>query len=215
MGCICEANEEIQPQVEKKSGGKSIQSSTNAAGAPPQIKEEDLNKPIKVHEDISPPSAGFGKSFDAYQEFEASLPFARIMINDMNEMIDHAESACGGTGFVTMKSLREVLNSTAWNGLESADSDIGKILNSEYFKDSEKGTAEGQIDADLLRMFSLLVCQGKGDAKARAFYCILQEGSFDKLTEISAADKDFKPTFALMCKMSTRAIFQFAAMLNK
>ena len=214
MGCICEANEEIQPQVEKKAGGKNIQSSTNAAGAA-KIKEEDLNKPAKVHEDIKPPSAGFGKSFDAYQEFEASLPFACIMINDMNEMIDHAESACGGTGFVTMKSLREVLNSTAWNGLESADSDIGKILNSEYFKDAEKGTAEGQIDADLLRMFSLLVCQGKGDAKARAFYCILQEGSFDKLTEISAADKDFKPTFALMCKMSTRAIFQFAAMLNK
>ena len=159
MGCICEANEEIQPQVEKKAGGKKMQTSTNAtAAAAAKITEEDLNKPVKVHEDIAAPSAGFGRSFDAYQEFEASLPFARIMIDDMNEMIDHAESACGGTGFVTMKSLREVLNSTAWNGLESADSDIGKILNSEYFKDSEKGTAEGQIDADLLRMFSLLVC---------------------------------------------------------
>ena len=50
--------------------------------------------------------------------------------------------------------------------------------------------------------------------KARAFYCILQEGSFDKLTEISASDKDFKPTFATMCEFSTKAIFKFAAMLN-
>ena len=118
MGCICEANEEIQPTAEKKATGKNIQTSTNAAGAAKQESEAELNKPVKVHEDISPPSAGFGKSFDAYQEFEASLPFARIMINDMNEMIDHAESACGGTGFVTTKALREVLNSTAWNGLE-------------------------------------------------------------------------------------------------
>ena len=118
MGCICEANEEIQPTSEKKAGGKqSIQTSTNAA-APKIETEEDLNKPVKVHEDIDPPSAGFGRSFDAYQEFEASLPFARILISDMSEMIDHAESACGGTGFVTLKSLREVLNSTAWNGLE-------------------------------------------------------------------------------------------------
>ena len=119
MGCICEANEEIQPTNEKKAGGKqSIQTSTNATAAGKKETEEDLNKPAKVHEDIDPPSAGFGRSFDAYQEFEASLPFARILISDMSEMIDHAESACGGTGFVTLKSLREVLNSTAWNGLE-------------------------------------------------------------------------------------------------
>ena len=119
MGCICEANEEIQPTAEKKAGGKqSIQTSTNGKTAAKKETEEDLNKPAKVHEDIDPPSAGFGRSFDAYQEFEASLPFARILISDMCEMIDHAESACGGTGFVTMKALREVLNSTAWNGLE-------------------------------------------------------------------------------------------------
>ena len=34
MGCICEANEEIQPTNEKKAGLKqSIQTSTNAAAA--------------------------------------------------------------------------------------------------------------------------------------------------------------------------------------
>lgn len=117
MGCICESNEEIQPTVETKGGKKNIQSSTNQGGAA----KADAPPPeptIPQHKDISPPSAGFGKSFDAYQEFEASLPFARIMIEDMNSKIDHAESACGGTGFVTMSSLREVLNSEAWAGLE-------------------------------------------------------------------------------------------------
>ena len=148
MGCICEANEELQtPQNNEKKGGKNIQTSTNqnAAASSPKA-AENLPPPepvIPQHEDLSPPSAGFGKSFDVYQEFEASLPFSRIMLDDMNSKIDHAESACGGTGFVTMAALREVLNSAAWAGLEDPASDLGKILNSEYFKDSEKGTAEG------------------------------------------------------------------------
>ena len=68
------------------------------------------------------------------------MPFARMMINVMIEKIDHAESACGGTGYVTMMSLRKVLNSSAWNGLEQPESDLGKVLNSLYFKDSAKQT---------------------------------------------------------------------------
>ena len=64
-------------------------------------------------------------------------------------------------------------------------------------------------------MFCLLNCQGKDEVKAKAFYCILQEGSFDRLLEISAKDKDFDPAFLKLCTFATKATFQLAALLGK
>ena len=63
-------------------------------------------------------------------------------------------------------------------------------------------------------MFAILHCVGKKKkvmmAKARALYCLLQEGGFEKHTEISAGDKDVIPVFEKICSLVTHDIFKLA-----
>jgi len=84
------------------------------------------------------------------------------------------------------------------------------VLLSEYFKDASKGQASDQIDSDILRMFALLHCSGKPIDKTRVFYCILQEGGFEKHENISAGDKDLIPVMEKMCNFVTNDIFKLA-----
>ena len=63
-----------------------------------------------------------------------------------------------------------------------------------------------------LKCFALMHCSGKPIDKTNAFYCILQDGGFEKHTQISAGDKDFAPVFDKMCAFATTDIFDFALM---
>ena len=56
----------------------------------------------------------------------------------------------------------------------------------------------------------MIHCSGKPIDKTNAFYCILQDGGFEKHTEISAGDKDFAPVFDKICAFSTTDVFKFA-----
>ena len=46
--------------------------------------------------------------------------------------------------------------------------------------------------------------------KAKALYCLLQDGGFERHTQISAGDKDFEPVFETICKLTTGNIFDLA-----
>ena len=84
------------------------------------------------------------------------------------------------------------------------------MLLSAAFKDASKNQSEDQIDADHLKVFSLMHCSGKPVDKTNAFYCILQEGGFEKHEQISAGDKDFIPVFDKICAFATVDIFKLA-----
>ena len=46
--------------------------------------------------------------------------------------------------------------------------------------------------------------------KARALYCILQDGGLEGHQQISAGDKDFQPVFDKVCTLATADIFDLA-----
>ena len=60
-------------------------------------------------------------------------------------------------------------------------------------------------------MFALLHCISKKPLpKAKALYCLLQDGGFEQHTQISATDKDIIPVFQKICKLVTVDIFTLA-----
>ena len=149
-------------------------------------------------------------SGDVYERFEGSLPFNRTLASVMFAKITEATAACGDSGFVTLKALRKILNSEAWAPLADPQSTLSKVLLSEHFKNESKGQAPDQIDSDYLRMFALLHCAGKPEEKARVFFCILQDGGFEKHDSISASDKDLIPVMNKMFHFVTSDIFTLA-----
>ena len=132
----------------------------------------------------------------------------------MNKCIDDAEVADGGEGFVTLASLRQQLNTPVWKDLDNADSTLGKILLSQYFKDEKKGHDANQISVEFLKMYALMHCVGTNMDKASAFYLILQEGGFERHDQISAGDKDFEPAFKKMCTLASTELFELAGGLG-
>lgn len=83
-------------------------------------------------------------------------------------------------------------------------------MTSPTFKDPEKGTDAHQIDADTLRCFALLHSQGERNEKAVALYNILQDGGLEAHEQITATDKDFKPNFEKLARLSSKEIFNLA-----
>jgi len=130
------------------------------------------------------------------------------------QKIEEAEKECGEQGFVTLASLRAQLTTPSWKPLEDPNSVLGKVLLSDSFKDEKKSQAADQIDVDRLKCFSLIHCSGKPIDKTNAFYCILQDGGFEKHTQISAGDKDFAPVFDKMCSFVTTDVFKLALMVG-
>lgn len=61
-----------------------------------------------------------------------------------------------------------------------------------------------------LKIFSLMHCSGKMIDKTNAFFCILQEGGFEKHEQISAGDKDFIPVFDKLVRFATVDVFALA-----
>ena len=110
---------------------------------------------------------------NVYEKFEGSLPFNRIHITKFLELVEQADSEVDNDGKVTLKDLRKVFNSPAWAALDDQESTLAKVLLSAAFKDEKKGTDALEIDADTLKMFGLLHCQGESNEKAVALYAIL------------------------------------------
>ena len=147
---------------------------------------------------------------DRYAKFEAELPFSRTLVTLMLTKIDEAEKECGDQGFVTTEALSKQLTTAAWQPLKDPNSSLSKVLLSPQFKDSEKNQSSEQIDVVWLKVFSLMHCSGKIIDKTNAFYCILQEGGFEKHEQISAQDKDFNPVFEKIVKFATVDVFALA-----
>jgi len=87
--------------------------------------------------------------------------------------INKAEKEYEVEGCVNLGALRANLTTPAWAPLEDANSILSKVLLSDAFKNEKNGTAACDIDANWLRCFALLHCQGKDCDKARALYEIL------------------------------------------
>jgi len=117
---------------------------------------------------------------DPLAKFEASLPFARTLVTLMMQKIETAEEECGEQGFVTLEALSNHLTSPSWQALKDPRSTLSKTLLSAAFKDEKKSQSAEQIDVTCLRVWSLLHCSGKPIDKTNAFYCILQEGGFER-----------------------------------
>ena len=147
---------------------------------------------------------------DPFAKFEASLPFNRTLVTLMLQKLDEAEKECGEEGFVTLAALRRQLSTSAWQPLTDPNSTLSKTLLSAAFKDAKKKQTAEQIDVNWLKVWALLHCSGKPIDKTRAFFCILQEGGFEKHDQISAGDKDFIPVFDKVCAFATADVFGFA-----
>ena len=160
--------------------------------------------------DLSPPiTMGCNK----IEAFEKSLPFYRIEIHVMFAKIAEAEEKSGIEEAVTLESLRSVLPTSAWAPLSDRGSVLSKLLLSDAFK--ADGKPAEAIDANALRCFALLHCVGKSIDKARALYEILQGvGGLEKHEQISAGDKDFKPSFAKILRFASVDIFELANTLG-
>ena len=89
---------------------------------------------------------------------------------------------------------------------------LGKTLLSEHFKDASKNQSADQIDVTYLKCFALIHCSGKPIDKTNAFYEVLQEGGFERHTQISAGDKDFAPVFDKLCSFVSTDVFKLALM---
>lgn len=204
--CVNEDAQVNQPNVPKSGNQPKVTTESPKQGK--KVKAEpEKPKPLVIKE-IDPPSMTWVS--DKYKIYEATLPFCRVDLEVMNKQIDVAEEACGGQGFVTLQAFHKALPAPSFKDLSNPDSNLAKMLLSEQFKDSEKGTGEDQIDVDSLKIFALLHCSAKNEVRAVAFYNILQEGGLTAHTQISAQDKDFAPAFAKIVKYATATIFEWA-----
>ena len=86
---------------------------------------------------------------------------------------------------------------------------LSRVLLSDAFK-AEKQTDPSHVDFTALMLFALVHAAGKPLDKTNVFYCLLQEGGFDKHPMISAGDKDFEPTFKTLCLLVTTHVFSCA-----
>lgn len=144
---------------------------------------------------------------DAYQRFELQTAFARTPFGPFVEAV---EKAAGDKEYVTFESLAEQLQTPLWKTVSQKESPLYKLLSSPAFKTEE--VEDGQIDKNRLIMFGLLHCvdSNKPLQKAKALYGILQDGGLEAHAQISAGDKDMKPTFAAICDLATVDLFDAA-----
>ena len=158
-------------------------------------------------EDQDLPQRNLAGIKDEYRRFELSLPFSRTMINGFIDKVDTAETVSGGEGFVNLDALQEEFTTDAWVGLSDPESPLNKLLKSSLFVTSK--CKEGQVQADRLKLFGLLHCQGAVSDKAK--YLLAQfQGGFDKAEWVSAGDGDITPAITSLCAMSAWGLFEIA-----
>ena len=153
------------------------------------------------------PPIDFAGIADPFEKFEMSLPFNRTLLATMQAKIQIAHEDCGSQGWVTLAALKAVLPTKAWAPLADPESNLSKTLDSDEFRDANKNQQDGQIDVDILTLFSLFHCAGKPIDRATVLYGILQDGGLEAHEEISAGDKDLIPVFTKMSKLVTKDIF--------
>ena len=137
--------------------------------------------PTEVPNEIKDlPVIDFSGIRDPYARFEASLPFNRTLVTVFLSVVEEALKECGDESHVTLAALRNHLKTPSWKPLDDPNSTLSKTLLSDAFKSKERGTGADQIDAEHLKVFGLLHCSGKPIDKTNAFFCILQEGGFEK-----------------------------------
>ena len=139
---------------------------TNVEMVPPEPEPE-----VPKYEDL--PAVNYERISDPLAKMEASLPFNRINVVDMNVAIEEASFASGEGPFVTLKNLRKSLPTDAWAALEDKQSSLCKVILSPEFGAEETDSDDPKINADYLKMWALLHCKGDNKEKAVAFYEIL------------------------------------------
>jgi len=162
--------------------------------------------------DLSSPST-FGVS-DKYRLFELKLPFQRIQVNHFIVKVKIAEQSSGAEGYVTLKTLRQELQTPAWKDLEDENSELSRFLLSPAFK--KKGQSGDQIDSECLQIFALLNSPGKTGDKAEHVYNLLQgaDSSAEVHTHISATDKDLIPFFDKLCGLACGELMEQSAAIG-
>lgn len=155
---------------------------------------------------------------DVYQRFELQTVFARTAFGPFYSAVEKAAGVEEGqiNATVTFDALAAALNTPLWKTLSDSGSELRKLLEQPAFQSSESDLSAGQIDTTKLIMFALLnSVDGRAPMKkARAFYCILQEGGFERHEQISAGDKDFKPAFKDLTALATGELFSAATSLG-
>ena len=161
MGNCCAADStnavSTAPAQEKKGKKK----------APPKANmkrpdEDDAPVPVPVKEvlkDLDPPKSWGLK--DEIQQFEQSLPFNRIDINELLKRADIAaekqKEATGNEGSFTLATLAEQLDSPAWAALNDPESTLARLLLHSRFHEDD-GTPEDHVDIDIFKCFGLFHC---------------------------------------------------------
>ena len=130
----------------------------------------------------------------------------------MEHKVKFAHEKCGNKGFITREALREAIPTPAWEPLEKKDSVLSKVLLSDAFKTAKMESGSEEIDVKHFLAFSLLHCVGSSYDKARALFCILQDGGFKQHDMITANDKDLYPLFDKMCYFVTKDIIRLASL---
>ena len=149
---------------------------------------EDLSGPAK---DLPEPST-MGVS-DVYRVFELGTLFARTQFGHLEQAINK----CKGEGTtVSIDALADEMGTGLWLSAKK-DGPTRQLLSQSMFQGEDSDISAGTVDAEKLLIFGLL---NSVDAKvpikkARAFFCILQDGGFETHAEIAAGDKDFIPAF--------------------
>lgn len=170
----------------------------------------NMGNPIELKDMPEPDLSGVS---DQFHRWELRQVFARTPFLAFKNAVRDAETAAGGQGFVTLKTLSEFLNTQLWRQGLSEGTPLGTLLTSSAFKDDKKGQSEDEIDADILMMFGILHCRDKAKPveKAKGLYDVLQEGGMDVHKHISAGDKDTRPVFLKFCRLVTVELFEFSS----
>ena len=165
---------------------------------------EDLNAPAK---DLPEPSTA-GVS-DVYRVFELGTLFARTQFGHLEQAIEKVK---GEGTTVSIDALADEMGTGLWLSAKKADSPARQLLSQPLFQGEDSDISAGTVDAEKLIIFALL---NSVDAKvpikkARAFFCLLQDGGFETHAEIAAGDKDFIPAFKTFMHMALHDMQQAA-----
>ena len=180
--------------------------------------DEENNGPIalkpkkEVLKELDPPTSSGPK--DEIEQFEQSLPFNRIEINELITRADNAakkqKKVTGDERSFTLATLVEQLDSRSCKAaLTDPESTLARLLLNPRFHE-EDGIPDEQVDIVMFKCFGLLHCQGNAESKAIALYDILKDGSQEKHEVISAEDIGIKSNLIRLATLATKDIFKLA-----
>lgn len=180
--------------------------------------DEENNGPIalkpkkEVLKELDPPTSSGPK--DEIEQFEQSLPFNRIEINELITRADNAakkqKKVTGDERSFTLATLVEQLDSRSCKAaLTDPESTLARLLLNPRFHE-EDGIPDEQVDIVMFKCFGLLHCQGNAKSKAIALYDILTDCSPENHEVISAEDIGIKTNLKRLATLATKDIFKLA-----